>query len=78
VGEDEAISGEVCSTPAVVRDVVYLGMHTRYRVELPGGERLLVAEQNRAGTAADVHEARSRRVRLVWDRAANRPVGAGR
>ncbi|HEY7514433.1 MAG TPA: ABC transporter ATP-binding protein [Vicinamibacteria bacterium] len=78
LGEDEAFSGEVCSTPAVVRDVVYLGMHTRYRVELPGGERLLVAEQNRASAAADVHEARSRRVRLVWDRAANRPVGAGR
>jgi putative spermidine/putrescine transport system ATP-binding protein len=73
--EDEAVPGESCSTVGVVHDVVYLGMHTRYRIELPGGERLLVAEQNRAGTAADVHAARGRRVRLAWDRAANRPVG---
>jgi putative spermidine/putrescine transport system ATP-binding protein len=74
LGDDETASGEFCSTEGVVHDVVYLGMHTRYRVELRGGERLVVAEQNRAGTAADVHARRGRRVRLVWDRAANRPV----
>src|SRR5262249_3457627 len=72
--EGEAAPGDACSTQGVVHDVVYLGMHTRYRVELAGGERLVVAEQNRAGTAADVHARRGRRVRLVWDRAANRPV----
>jgi putative spermidine/putrescine transport system ATP-binding protein len=75
VADGEPLSGDVCSTSGVVHDVVYLGMHTRYRVELPGGERLVVAAQNRAGTAADVHAARGRRVRLVWDRTANRPVG---
>jgi len=78
LGENEAFGGDVCSTPGVVRDVVYLGMHTRYGVELPGGERLFVAEQNRAASAADVHAARGRRVRLVWERAAHRPVRGAR
>jgi ABC-type Fe3+/spermidine/putrescine transport system ATPase subunit len=59
----------------VVHDVVYLGMHTRYVVELPGGERLFVAEQNRAASAADVHATRGKHFRLVWERAANRPMG---
>ena len=74
---NEAFGGDVCSATGVVHDVVYLGMHTRYVVELPGGERLATAEQNRAASAPDVHSARGRRVRLVWDRAANRPLGAG-
>jgi hypothetical protein len=59
-----------------VRDVVYLGMHTRYVVELPGGERLFVAEQNRAASFAQVQAARGTRVRLVWERAAQRPLGS--
>ena len=78
VSESEALGGDVCSTTGVVRDVVYLGMHTRYVVELPGGERLFVAEQNRAATAAQVHAARGRRVRLAWERAAQRPVAGSR
>ncbi len=77
VDENEAFGGDVCTTTGVVRDVVYLGMHTRYVVELAGGERLAAAEQNRAASTTDVLAARGRRVRLVWERAANRPVGAG-
>jgi putative spermidine/putrescine transport system ATP-binding protein len=74
----EAAPDGSCTAEGVVHDVVYLGMHTRYVVELPGGQRLLVAEQNRDGSVADVQAARGRRVRLAWDRSANRPVAAPR
>ena len=57
-----------------VRDVIYLGIHTRYLVELDSGEDLTVVEQNRDTTSMDVMSARGRRVRLVWDPAHNQRV----
>jgi len=57
-----------------VRDVIYLGIHTRYLVELDSGEDLTVVEQNRDTTSMDVLRARGRRVRLVWDPAHNQRV----
>jgi putative spermidine/putrescine transport system ATP-binding protein len=49
-----------------VRDVVYVGMVTRYVVELDGGGELTVVSQNLETTSADVLEARGRRVTLDW------------
>ena len=57
-----------------VRDVIYLGIHTRYLIELDSGEDLTVVEQNRDTTSMDVLSARGRRVRLVWDPAHNQRV----
>ena len=57
-----------------VRDVIYLGIHTRYLIELDSGEDLTVVEQNRDTTSMDVMSARGRRVRLVWDPAHNQRV----
>ncbi|MGH2621393.1 MAG: ABC transporter ATP-binding protein [Anaerolineales bacterium] len=57
-----------------VRDVVYLGIHTRYLVELDSGQDLTVVEQNRDTTSMDVLSARGRQVRLVWDPAHNQRV----
>jgi putative spermidine/putrescine transport system ATP-binding protein len=51
-----------------VADVVYLGMHTRYIVEVDGGARLTVAAQNLDTTSGDVLAARGRPVRLSWRR----------
>ncbi len=49
-----------------VDEVVYLGVVTRYLVELDGGGRLVAVRQNLQTAAADVLEARGRRVRVAW------------
>jgi putative spermidine/putrescine transport system ATP-binding protein len=65
-----------CCVAGRIHDVVYLGMHTQYVVELDGGGLLTVAEQNRDAASEDVHARRGRRVRLAWDPAHNRGLGA--
>ena len=63
-----------CSVVGRVRDVVYLGMHTRYVVEVAGGACLTVVEQNREAGSQDVHASRGRGVRLAWSPAHNQPL----
>jgi putative spermidine/putrescine transport system ATP-binding protein len=52
----------------VVRDVVYLGLYTRYLVALNDGVDLVVAQQNLHTTSMDVLTVRGQRVRLIWKR----------
>ena len=59
-GEDGA--GE----PGVVRNVVYVGMVTRYTVDLDAGGSLVVVQQNLETSSQQALEARGRRVRLSW------------
>lgn len=58
-----------------VRDVVYLGLYTRYLVELSGGGDLVVVEQNLKTTSMDVMKARGQTVRLLWKKEHVRYVG---
>ncbi|MCI0396924.1 MAG: ABC transporter ATP-binding protein [Chloroflexi bacterium] len=73
---DTVVEEGLCAADGQIRDVVYLGMHTRYLVELDGGGDLTVVSQNLETTSMDVLGARGRRVRLVWDCRYNRPVSA--
>lgn len=50
----------------VVRDVVYLGLFTRYLVEIEGGNDLVVIVQNLNTTSMDVLSAKGQKVRLYW------------
>ena len=50
----------------LVRDVVYLGLFTRYLVEIEGGSDLVVVEQNLKSTSMDVLAAKGQKVRLHW------------
>jgi putative spermidine/putrescine transport system ATP-binding protein len=50
----------------VVVEVVYLGVVTRYRVELDGGDQLVAVRQNLETAAAEALEARGRRARVAW------------
>jgi putative spermidine/putrescine transport system ATP-binding protein len=59
---DDAGGGE----HGVVRDVVYVGMFTRYIVGLDSGGELTVVEQNLETSSVDVLEAKGKRVRLEW------------
>ncbi|MGH2674860.1 MAG: ABC transporter ATP-binding protein [Actinomycetota bacterium] len=65
--------GEI-GAPGVVSDVVYLGAHTRYTIELDAGGELVVLQQNLATSSMQAVHMEGRRVLLVWDRQFNRPV----
>ncbi len=67
-GADEA------GAAGLIREAVYLGMHTRYSVELDGGGELGVVAQNLDLDAADAASAHGRRVQLAWERSAVRPL----
>jgi putative spermidine/putrescine transport system ATP-binding protein len=49
-----------------IRDVVYVGMVTRYVVDLDAGGELVVIRQNLETSSAQALEARGRQVRLQW------------
>jgi putative spermidine/putrescine transport system ATP-binding protein len=57
-----------------IRDISYLGINTRYVVELHGGGELMVIEQNLNTTSMDVVSAQGREVRLVWHKQHNREI----
>ncbi len=71
--DHEPAPGE-CAATGVVTDVVYLGAHTRYTVELDAGSALVVLQQNLSTSSMEAVHMEGRRVRLVWDRQFNRPV----
>lgn len=54
------------STAGRVRDVIYLGIFTRYLIELDGGGDLVVAQQNLETTSMDVLSAKGQMVKLIW------------
>ncbi len=60
----------------VIRDVVYLGLFTRYLVEIEGGQDLVVIVQNLKTTSMDVLSARGQQVRLHWHKDHISRVGA--
>jgi putative spermidine/putrescine transport system ATP-binding protein len=66
-----AVNDRLCWADGRIQDVVYVGMHTRYTVQLDSGTDLTVVEQNLDVTSQDVRLAQGREVRLVWPQSAN-------
>jgi putative spermidine/putrescine transport system ATP-binding protein len=64
--EDDSLESGVESETGTIRDVVYVGMVTRYVVELDRGGELMVVRQNLETSSQEVLEERGRRVRLEW------------
>ena len=64
----QPVPADAYSADGLVRDVIYLGLYTRYLVEVDGGGDLVVVEQNLKSTSMDVLKARGQRVRLVWNK----------
>jgi len=60
--DDDDGTGE----PGVIDLVEYLGIFTRYIIELDAGGRLVVVRQNLETTSQDALNAKGRRVRLEW------------
>jgi putative spermidine/putrescine transport system ATP-binding protein len=65
-GADEKVEGDMFFANGRVRDVVYLGLYTRYLVELESGGDLVVVEQNLKSTSMDVMKVKGQRTRLSW------------
>lgn len=59
-----------------VLDVVYLGLYTRYLVQLDTGDLMAVVQQNLETAAVDVHAARGQRVQLQWSKQSMLNLGA--
>jgi putative spermidine/putrescine transport system ATP-binding protein len=64
----------MCVADGSVRDVIYLGVYTRYVVEVDAGGELMAVQQNLDSTSMDVLMARGQRVRLQWQRSHNQIV----
>lgn len=65
---DQPVSPDKYSVDGWVRDVIYLGLYTRYLVEMDGGGDLVVIEQNLKSTSMDVLKVKGQRVRLSWNK----------
>lgn len=74
-GSSAEVGSDSYSTDGVVRDVIYLGLYTRYLVELAGGGDLVVVEQNLKTTSMDVLKIKGQQVRLHWKKEHIREVG---
>jgi putative spermidine/putrescine transport system ATP-binding protein len=70
-----AMGESVYGAAGTTREVVYLGMYTRYMVDLDQGGELVVVQQNLDTTSMDVLSARGQRVWLVWEKAHVHEVG---
>lgn len=62
----DAPSADMIVVDGVIRDVIYLGLYTRYLVEISGGIDLVVVEQNLKTTSMDVLSAKGQKVKLSW------------
>jgi len=71
----ERVPDDMFAADGKVRDVVYLGLYTRYLIELDGGGDLVVVEQNLKTTSMDVMKAKGQTVRLLWKKDHIRYVG---
>ena len=62
------VDQDMFSIDGVIRDVIYLGLFTRYLVEIDGGGDLVVVEQNLKSTSMDVLSAKGQKVCLYWQK----------
>jgi putative spermidine/putrescine transport system ATP-binding protein len=65
---DASLQPGAVAVDGTVLDVVYLGLYTRYLVQLDSGERLAVVQQNLENSAIDAHAQNNGRCRLQWAR----------
>jgi putative spermidine/putrescine transport system ATP-binding protein len=72
---NEPVEKDMYVADGKVRDVIYLGLYTRYLVELTGGGDLVVVEQNLKTTSMDVMKVKGQQVRLLWKKEHVRRLG---
>ena len=73
--ESAQVPSDSYAADGTVRDVVYLGLLTRYFVELDDGGEVVVIEQNLKTTSMDVLKIKGQRARLHWKKEHTHKVG---
>jgi putative spermidine/putrescine transport system ATP-binding protein len=63
---DAPLLADAHCVEGTVKEVVYLGLYTRYVVTLDGGDELIVVQQNLAANSLDAAAVRGQRVRVQW------------
>ncbi len=71
-----AAEGSERAAAGVIREVVYVGMSTRFIVDLDAGATLIAVQQNSHATSTEVNAMRGQRVTLMWNTEHEIPVGA--
>src|SRR5262249_26314403 len=64
--EKISMTGDGPGEPGVIREVVYVGMVTRYIVDLYSGGELVVIRQNLETSSQEALEEQGKQVRLAW------------
>ena len=59
--------GSERAAAGVIREVVYVGMSTRFIVDLDAGATLIAVQQNSHATSSEVNAMRGQRVTLMWN-----------
>jgi putative spermidine/putrescine transport system ATP-binding protein len=72
----DAIGPDTVAVAGTITEAVYLGMYTRYRVDV-GGAVIEVAAQNTATGHSDAQRQIGRSVRLTWMKSSCRPLEEG-
>jgi len=65
---DAAVHPGACRVTGTVADVDYLGLFTRYLVELENGATMIVVQQNLQTSSAELAARQGERVALQWQR----------
>jgi len=63
---DSPVPAESCCVSGTIREVIYLGVNTRYVVDLDMGGELIALEQNLRQTSENALASRGRKVALHW------------
>lgn len=72
---EKTTTADTMTLDGIVRDVIYLGLYTRYLVEANGVD-IVVVEQNLKTTSMDVLSTKGQKVRLSWHKDHISRVGA--
>lgn len=76
IGQVDQALKNLVSVQGTIRDVIYLGLYTRFLVEIEGGVDLVVVEQNLKTTSMDVLSQKGQKVTLSWQAEHMSRVGA--
>ena len=68
--------GSERAAAGVIREVVYVGMSTRFIVDLDAGATLIAVQQNSHATSSELGSMRGQRVTLMWNTEHEVPVGS--
>ncbi len=58
----------------ILREIVYVGMYTRYLVELGDGTTIVSVQQNHSDRSTEIHERTGERVSVAWRSEAEVPL----